>query len=98
MSNQLKPIVLNPFEDGTVIKFFPRDADPNSTNLQQVVVNLTGDVLAIAKDASVAAMICDGVNVMFVALTKRNEMEASLKENLRADLAKLRQGTDPTTS
>jgi hypothetical protein len=65
-------VTLFPFPDGTVIKYQPRKP---AVADQQTVVNFRGDVLAIAKDINTAEMICDGVNVLFASLTKKQELE-----------------------
>jgi len=65
-------ITLFPFPDGTVLKYQERVPAVAS---QQTVVNFRGDMLAIAKDANCATMICDGVNILFASLTKKQEIE-----------------------
>lgn len=67
-----EPIPLFPFEDGTVLKYTPRVP---AVGDQQVIVNFRGDQLAIARDQNCAAMITDGVNLMFVALMKKQDIE-----------------------
>ena len=64
-------LTLVPFDDGTVLKYLPR----TEGSTQQVIVNSRGDQIAIARDESCAAMITDGVNVLFAALDYKQALE-----------------------
>lgn len=67
-------LTLVPFDDGTVLKYLPRCEG----STQQVIVNSRGDQIAIARDESCAAMITDGVNVLFAALDEKQALENSV--------------------
>ena len=67
-------LTLFPFDDGTVLKYLPRCEG----STQQVIVNSRGDQIAIARDESCAAMITDGVNVLFAALDEKQALENSV--------------------
>lgn len=64
-------LTLVPFDDGTVLKYLPR----TEGSTQQIIVNSRGDQIAIARDESCAAMITDGVNVLFAALDEKQALE-----------------------
>lgn len=78
-----KPLILIPFDDGTVLKYFPRQEDSE----QQVVVTATGDQVCITRDASCAELITDGVNVLMRALDQKQaiENEIAARELVRTD-------------
>lgn len=74
------PLVLIPFDDGTVLKYIPRHPEGQ----QQIVVTAKGDQVAITRDEHCAAMITDGVNVLFRALDQKQAIE---NENAARELA-----------
>lgn len=65
------PLILIPFDDGTVLKYLPRGEGSE----QQVVVTAKGDQVCITRDASCAALITDGVNVLMRALDQKQAIE-----------------------
>ena len=77
-------LTLFPFEDGTVLKYVERAGFAG----QSVLVNHRGDILAITRTESVAAMICDGVNVLFASLDKKQEIELAAQAQDIADSMK----------
>lgn len=83
-----EPIALVPFPDGTVLKYKSREP---AIGDQQVLVNFRGDVLAIAKDTNCAVLISDGVNIMFAALTKKQELEDEILARSTTNITKEKQ-------
>lgn len=73
------PLILIPFDDGTVLKYLPRQEGSE----QQIVVTAKGDQVAITRDASCAALITDGVNVLMRALDQKQAIE---NENSSRDM------------
>lgn len=73
------PLILIPFDDGTVLKYLPRQEGSE----QQIVVTAKGDQVAITRDASCAALITDGVNVLMRALDQKQAIE---NENSNRDM------------
>lgn len=65
------PLTLIPFEDGTIVKYVAR----GEGSAQQIVVTATGDQLCITRDEDCAALITDGVNVLFSALDQKQALE-----------------------
>jgi len=77
-----KTLVLNPFPDGTCLKMVKREwAGTGTAPLgfdQHILVNVVGDQLAITKNATIANLICDSVNMLFAAQVRHQQEQAAL--------------------
>lgn len=78
-----EPLLLTPFPDGTCLKLIarpfpgPEEARPKTFD-QHVLVNVVGDQLAITKNAAIAHLICDAVNMLFAAQVRSQEEKSAL--------------------
>ena len=74
-------LVLTPFPDGTCLKMlkreYPGDKPPVGFD-QHILVNVTGDQLAITKNQTVAHLICDAVNMLFAAQLRHEQEQKDL--------------------
>lgn len=77
-----RSLVLSPFPDGTCLKMLKREFPgpgiaPVSFD-QHILVNVVGDQLAITKNETIAHLICDAVNMLFVAQQRQQDEHAAL--------------------
>jgi len=86
-----EPLILMPFEDGTVVKYLPRGEGSE----QQIVVTAKGDQMAITRDSDCAAMITDGVNLLFAAVTEKQALELAAKGYEMAEANKEKPLSEP---
>lgn len=81
-----KPIhqlVLSPFPDGTCLKMlkreFPGTPEQKPPGFDQhILVNVTGDQLAITKNETIAHLLCDAVNMLFSAQQRQQDEHAAI--------------------